>query len=208
MERLHLDPTNPDPAVLQQAGDILRRGGVIIYPSDTCYGLGADVRNALARERIGRMKQREESKKYSVIAKDIELIERIAIVDEVQLAILKHYLPGQYTFVLLSADLSILNSNTIGVRMPKNLVTQGIANAFGSPFISTSANLGGQPTLYSYDQLQEDFLQLIDPDDLPNLILDAGILPHNPPSTVVDLTATPPAILRQGAVPFVWPLPQ
>ncbi len=206
MKVLQIDPRQPDASIIKEAARILRRGGVIIYPTDTCYGIGADARNPRARERIVKMKQRDESKKFSIIVKDIELIEKIAFVDDEQREILRHYLPGQFTFVLMNADLSILNKNTLGIRIPDNIVTQSIADAFDSPFISTSANIVGQPTLYTYPEINDDFLQLIDPENLPDLVLDAGVLPKNPPSTVVNLVKNPPVIIRQGAAPFDWPL--
>jgi tRNA threonylcarbamoyl adenosine modification protein (Sua5/YciO/YrdC/YwlC family) len=206
MKVLSINPLQPDASAIEIAAKTLRRGGVIIYPTDTCYGIGADARNPRARERIVRMKQRDESKKFSIIVKDIALIEKIAFVDDIQRAILKHYLPGQFTFILMNTDLSILNKNTIGVRIPKNIVTQDITNAFDEPFISTSANIVGQPVLYSYQDINDDFLQLIDPNNLPDLVLDAGVLPHNPPSTVVNLVKKPPITIREGATPFVWPL--
>lgn len=206
MKVLQIDPLQPDASIIKEAARILRSGGVIIYPTDTCYGIGADARNPRARGRIVKMKQRDESKKFSIIVKDIELIEKIAFVDDEQRAILRHYLPGQFTFVLMNADLSILNKNTLGIRIPDNIVTQSIADAFDSPFISTSANIVGQPTLYSYSEINEDFLQLIDPENLADLVLDAGILPQNLPSTVVNLVKKPPVILRQGAVKFTWPI--
>lgn len=204
MERLTIDLMEPDQAAIAKAGDILRRGGVVVFPSDTCYGIGADARNARARTRITAMKQRDESKKFSVIVKDIATIERIAVVDDMQRAALEHYLPGQFTFVLMSADFGILGTNTIGVRMPDNVVTQGMADSFGSPFISTSANLGGQPPIYTSTNLMEQFLERLDPSEVPDLVLDAGDLPKTPPSTVVDLVRIPATIIRQGAVPFTW----
>ncbi len=204
MERVMIDPVRPDPVILAKAGDILRRGGVVVFPSDTCYGLGADARNPQARARIVAMKQRDESKKFSVIVKDIATIERIAVVDDIQRAVLEHYLPGQYTFILMSADFGILGTNTIGIRMPDNVVTQGLAMAFGSPFISTSANSSGQPPIYTAANLTDQFLGHLDPTNLPDLVLDAGDIPETPPSTVVDLVRMPATIIRQGAVPFTW----
>lgn len=208
MKVLSINPLQPDASAIKEAARILRRGGVVIYPTDTCYGIGADARNPRARERIVKMKQRDESKKFSIIVKDIALIEKIAFVDDTQREILQHYLPGQYTFILMNADLSILNKNTLGVRIPDNVVTQELANAFGEPFISTSANFVGQPALYTYEEINEDFLQLIDPENLPDLVLDAGVLPKNPPSTVVNLVKKLPVIIRQGAAPFTWPIIQ
>lgn len=206
MKVVRIDALQPDPAVMNETAKLLRRGGVIIYPSDTCYGLGADPANQRAKQRIARMKQRDESKKFSVIAKDIAMIESVVILNDEQRAILHYYLPGQFTFVLLAANLHLLQSNSIGVRIPYHPFTSYLSHVFDKPFISTSANLSGHPAIYSYDEIQHNFLQLLDPDDLPDLVLDAGALPVNPPSTVVDLVQKPPAIIRQGAARFRWPV--
>ncbi len=206
MKVLAIDPGNPDPAAIGAAVGILRKGGVLIYPTDTCYGLGADPRNKRAVQRLSAMKQRDESKKFSVITKDLDQIGSITILKDAQRAVLERYLPGPFTFVLLAANLQLFGSNTIGVRIPDHPVTRQIADAFDGPFISTSANLGGHPAIYSYQDIQEDFLHLIDHDNLPDLVLDAGVLPQNPPSTVVDLVKQPPVVIRQGAAEFRWPL--
>ena len=202
MKVLRIDPKNPDPAVIAQVADVLRCGGVIIYPTDTCYGLGADPRSLRSKQRIAKIKHRDESKKYSVISKDIPEIEKLAIVNDEQRLILTSHLPGPFTFILLAAYLQFLHSNTVGFRVPNYAITQQLSSSFGKPFISTSANFSGQPAIYSIGNIHSDFLELLETDELPDLVLDAGNLPLNPPSTVVDLVSKPPVIIRQGAAVF------
>ncbi len=197
-----INPAHPDPAAIAAASDVLRKGGVIVYPTDTCYGIGADPHNTRAVARIAAMKRRDERKKYSVIVNGIAGIERVAILTDSQRAALERSLPGPFTFVLLAADLQLLGSNTVGIRVPDHEVTRQLAVAFGAPFISTSANLTGEPALYSYEAIREEFLGVQESSNLPDLVLDAGTLPDIPPSTIVDLTCTPPVIIRQGAAPF------
>lgn len=196
----------PDPLVIRAAADVLQRGGVLIYPTDTCYGIGVDGRSEVGRAKIAAIKQRDAVKPFSVIARDRAQIEGIAELNDQQRAILDTYLPGPFTFILLSASRIFSTSSTIGVRIPDYPLTQLLAETFGEPFISTSANAGGQPALYSFAEIQERFLTTLPDALLPDLCLDAGELPMNLPSTVVDLTQKPPKVIRQGGIPFTWPM--
>lgn len=207
MTILPIDPHNPDPYAITQATRVLREGGLLIYPTDTCYGLGVDSRNVRAMNRIVELKGgREQAKRFSVIARDIAHIEELTLVDDQTREILETYLPGPFTFILLNADFQVAQTSTLGVRIPRNAVTQAIADQFGDAYITTSANLSGQGALYSVQDLQDQFLSQVDRSLWPDIVLDAGPLHGNPPSTVVNLTKPPPQILRQGGAEFVWPM--
>ncbi len=207
MKTLSIDPVNPDPAIIALAARVLREGGSVVYPTDTCYGLGVDARSVRAMRRIAELKGgRAQTKRFSVIARDIDHIEELTLVDERTREILKAYLPGPFTFILMNADFQVARTSTLGVRIPQHAVTQALARGFADAYITTSANLEGRPALYSAGDLQEHFLAHVDQSLWPDIILDAGPLIEHPPSTVVDVTKPLPQILRQGGLPFVWPV--
>ncbi|MBI4032461.1 threonylcarbamoyl-AMP synthase [Candidatus Berkelbacteria bacterium] len=205
MDILPINQHRPEERAIQAAVSTLRRGGILIYPTDTCYGLGCDARNVRAMARIAQLKGRAAAKKFSVIVRDVDSIEEITVVNGVQREIIQHYLPGPYTFVLLNADFRVASTNTLGVRVPDCAITQAIASAFGEPYITTSANRAGTGALYSQAEIRENLLNHLDLGHLPDLILDAGELPRTDTSTVVDLTKSPPVVLRQGSGVFTWP---
>ncbi|MBI2590121.1 threonylcarbamoyl-AMP synthase [Candidatus Berkelbacteria bacterium] len=202
MKILTLSPQKPDSSAIQAAVEVLKRGGVLIYPTDTCYGLGTDARNRRAIQRLLALKDRETGKKFSVIAQDLEHIERLAQLSDYQRETLKRYLPGSYTFILLNADFGISPTNTIGIRIPDYPITQVISQTFHDAYITTSANLSGQGALYSLEDIKKHFLHVVPQESQPDLILNAGALPQVPSSTVVDLTTTPPTLIRQGNAHF------
>lgn len=207
MKTLTINPDLPDQKAIAEAVHVLQEGGLLVYPTDTCYGLGVDSRNVRAMNRIVELKGgREQAKRFSVIARDIEHIEQLTLVDDFTRDILESYLPGPFTFILLNTDFQVAQTSTLGVRIPSSAVTQAIANNFNDAYITTSANLSGQGAIYSIEDLEKNFLSQVDPSLWPDIVLDAGSLDNDPPSTVVNLTKQPPQILRQGGLPFIWPL--
>ena len=206
MEIVPIDPSNPDPQSIQKAARVLRSGGILVYPTDTCYGLGADAQSLRAMQRVTELKGgREAAKRYSVIARDLEHIASLTVLNETQRKILTTYLPGPFTFILLNADFSVASTSTLGVRWPDYPVTQAIADSFGDAYITTSANLKGQGAIYSVDELKDSFFDLVDSSLWPDLILDAGPLTKRLPSTVVNITGSVPRVIREGGRPFQWP---
>jgi len=177
-----INPKKPSPNVIKKAASILKKGSIIIYPTDTCYGLGGEWQNKKVIEKISTIKQRKPGKNYSVIVKDIKTICSICNVDKFQKNYLKKHLPGPYTFILKLKNLN----ETLGVRIPKNVFTQKLANEFQKPYYTTSANISGQKECYDIDKIRIK----------PDLIIDAGKLPKNPPSKVIDLTKKPFKVLR------------
>lgn len=202
MEIIPVSRMSPEAAAIERAADILRRGGIIIYPSDTCYGLGCDARNPRAMARIAALKGRDHAKKFSVIARDLDHVRALTLATDEQLRVLEAHLPGPYTFVLLNADFAVATTNTLGVRIPDDPVIRSLSQAFGEPYTTTSANLSGMGAIYRTADLHAELLDQLPPDRRPDLILDAGDLPVVPASTVVDLTQSTPVVLRQGAGEF------
>lgn len=202
MRILNIDPNNPNPEIISQAVDCLRYGGVIVYPTDTCYGLGVDVTNPIAIERLYELKKRNRNKPVSVIVFSIRYIkEHLAILEPKQEEAIRNYLPGPITFILTSRSQNDFSHTKIGIRIPAYRLTQLISNKFQGPYATTSANISDWDMCYSIN----DYLYQLEKsgtNQRPDLILDGGILPKNLASTVVDLTENPPKIIRQGSVDF------
>jgi len=180
---------------LKQAVEIMRQGGVIVYPTDTIYGLGADALNAKAIEKIYKIKQKPVSEGLSFIVPDLKDISKYAILSDAAFRIIKMLTPGPYTFILKATKLipkQILPKKlTVGIRIPDSPVCLELVKMLGNPIVSTSANLAGEPHYTDPVEIEKKLDSNID------LILAAGIL-KDEPSTVLDLTEERPVLIRQG----------
>lgn len=194
---LALHPRNPNPRNLKKVVDCLKEGGVIIYPTDTVYGMGCDIFNRKAVERICRLKQIEPSRAhFSFICQDLShLSDYCRNVDTPLFRLLKRTLPGPYTYILQASRLvpRLLRTgkNTVGIRVPDNLISRSIVQELGHPIMSTS--LSGDYVEYYTDPelIQERYGSLVD------IVVDGGI-GGTQVSTVVDCTGPFPRIIRQG----------
>jgi tRNA threonylcarbamoyl adenosine modification protein (Sua5/YciO/YrdC/YwlC family) len=195
--QLHIHPDNPQPRLIKQVADCLAGGGVIIYPTDTIYGLGCDIMQHKAIEKICRIKNVDSAKaQLSFICKDLShLSDYTKSIDTPLYRMLKHYLPGPYTFILPASKQvpKILQSkkNTIGLRVPDNTVCRDILEALGNPILSASLPGEMVEEYTDPDVMYEKFGSLVD------LVIDAGT-GGMVPSTVVDCTTNDWAITRQG----------
>ena len=196
MEILKVYKESPHPRHINKTVECLKKGGIIVYPTDTIYGLGADLNNRKAIERIHKIKKESLKKPLSFILPDLKNISTYAHLDDYAYKILKRVTPGQYTFVLRATKqvpkLMLYNRTTVGVRIPEAPIAISISQQLGNPILSTSVPL--DENNYHTDPLEiaDTFKNEID------IILDAGILFNNP-STVVDLTGDIPVILREGS---------
>ena len=192
---LHIDPDHLKGRWLSRAAEVLREGGVVIYPTDTIYGFGCDIEVKSAIERIRQLKGRDAKKPMSFICSDLTAISRYARVTNFSYRILKRFLPGPYTFVLPATRETprLLRSRqkTVGIRIPDHPLTQGLVRELGSPIISTSANRSEQEVLTDPLELEREFGSRVD------LILECGMLPVQP-STVVSLVDDEIEVLREG----------
>lgn len=192
---LKINPQNPETDLIQQTVEILHQGGIIVYPTDTIYGLGCDIFKKDAVKKIYRLKKRETKKPMSIICADIKDAAQYAIIGNLAFSWLKKALPGPYTFILKAKSKTpsaVLSKNkTVGIRIPDNKICLEIVKALGNPIITTSLNISGEKIMTSPSQLSKEMKNNID------LILDAGLLPQEP-STIIDLSADQPAVLRQG----------
>lgn len=185
---------------IHEAAAALKRGGLVVFPTDTVYGLLADAKNPKAIDSLLRCKNRAPGRAISVFIESLEQMSSCVDVDEPTLSRLKQILPGPYTIVLASKhalDLRLeAEDRTLGVRLPAYEPVTQLVKAVGGPVTATSANPPGRPSHYSIDTLQRSFskaaLAEID------LIIDAGLLPYRKPSTVVDYSHQQQRVIRQG----------
>lgn len=207
MLRLKIAMDHPQPRNIERAAQILSTGGVAVYPTDTTYGLGCDLYQKRSIERIYQIKGMDPKQRLSFICADLSDIANYAAVDNISYRILRQYLPGPYTFVLPASKevprLVMTKSKTVGIRVPDNQATLALVRELGHPLITTTVAKTERVTSNpknSYDdpdEIAEDFGSQIE------LLLDGGIL-NGQPSSIIDLTMDPPAILREGAGDVSW----
>ncbi len=190
-----------DNRILEIAIGVIRRGGVVVYPTDTVYGLGV---NALESHGIGRLfkiKKRPETKPVPVMVRDIEMAKQLAFIDRKAEKVLASVWPGPVTVVLEKRqtvpDVLTAGKRTIGLRIPDCQFTRTLMENLTEPITIASANFSGQPPLTSCRGVIKVFEKAY---PRPDLILDTGDLPASPPSTVLDLTGSQPKITRVGPV--------
>ncbi len=195
---LTIHTENPETRVIRKAAEILAAGGVIIYPTDTVYGLGCSVENKSAIERIYLIKRQRSDKPFSFVCSDLTHISEYAHVSNVAFKIMKHLVPGPYTFILPAARMKQLpkilvsKRKTVGIRVPDSKVSLAIVREMGHPILSTSVTNESGELLNDPATIAEAFRNTVD------LIIDGGTLVSDP-STVVDLTGDEPKVVRQGA---------
>jgi L-threonylcarbamoyladenylate synthase len=175
----------------------LNNGKIIVYPTDTLYGLGADIYNDDAVKKIFLIKKRSFDQPLSVAVSNINDIEEIAFVDDKIRCVAERFLPGKLTLVLkkknVVSDILTAGSTNVAVRIPDTPVALRILSVFG-PLTCTSANIHGMPTPNKINEIQMQFKDEI------NIYIDAGEL-KDKPSTIIDLSDEKPKVLREGAIP-------
>jgi len=201
LEKLKLSEANIEECAARAAA-VLRAGGVVLYPTDTLYGLGSDALSDEAVAKIYAIKRREKWKPIHAIVADLEMAGRYAeLTDDVR-SFAKQLPKGQVTFILkkrAGSNSGILNGlDTFGFRIPDNELCIALTRAFDGPVTATSANVSG---MESGSTVEGILAQLGENARHIDLILDTGELPTRAPSTVVDLSGETPVILREGAIP-------
>ncbi|MGA3119692.1 MAG: L-threonylcarbamoyladenylate synthase [Polyangiaceae bacterium] len=192
---LAIDPNHPEPRKIRRAVSVLEEGGVIAYPTDTVYGIGCDLINKRAIDRIYEIKRMDHSHPLAFVCPDLAHIARYAIVDNQVYRVLRRFLPGPYTFILEATrevpKLVQMKRKTVGIRVPSCEATRALVRELGRPIISSTAALPGEDPLVDPHEIATAFPGL-------SLILDAGA-GGLVPTTVIDLTKSPPEIVRKGA---------
>jgi len=178
---------------------ILRQGGIVAFPTDTIYGLGAGANLSQAVERLYRVKERPSNMALPLLLADISQISEVAsYVPPVAWLLARNFLPGALTLVLLRSgsvpDIVTAGGITVAVRVPAHPVPIALAKGLGMPIVGTSANLSGKPSSLSADEVRSQFGGKID------LVIDGGRSPGGKESTIVDVSGGKPVILREGAI--------
>jgi tRNA threonylcarbamoyl adenosine modification protein (Sua5/YciO/YrdC/YwlC family) len=190
-----LHPTHPQKRLVHQAADIVRRGGLIAYPTDSCYALGCHLGDAQALERLRAVRGIGERHHLTLMCRDLSEIATYAIVDDARYRLLKSVTPGSYTFILRArreVPRRVTRKKTIGVRIPGHAAAHALLAELDEPMLSTTLTLPGDAMpLSDAQEIRRRLERRLD------LIVDAGPC-GTQPSTVLDLTADEPRVLRRG----------
>ncbi|HNQ18516.1 MAG TPA: L-threonylcarbamoyladenylate synthase [Smithellaceae bacterium] len=190
-----INSQNPQMRLIRKAADVLRAGGVIIYPTDTVYGLGCSLSNKKGIERIYELKKRNKKKPLSFVCSDLKHISQYAKVTDYAYKTMKRLLPGAYTFILeasrLVPKIILPKRSTTGIRVPDNQICLALIRELGEPIISTSVKTAQGESLGDPSIIKENFNRVVD------LIIDGGmIMPE--PSSVISLVDDNIEIIRIG----------
>lgn len=201
---LKIYPQNPNPREISRVVGVLRSGGIIIYPTDTVYGLGCDITNQKAVEKIIRLKGlKAKEAHFSFICSDLSHIADFAKVSNPTFKLIKKNLPGPFTFILPGMnkvpDYFISKRKTVGIRIPDNQISIEIVKALGNPIMTTSIKDDDDVVEYTTDPelIHERYQDIVD------IVIDGGY-GDNIPSTVVDCTTDEPQIIREGKGVLVY----
>lgn len=196
--QIEINAEHPEPRKIQRAVDALKQGEVIVYPTDTVYGIGCALGHKRAIDRIFHLTGKDDSQPLTFVCADLSDIARYAVIENAQYRMLKRLLPGPYTFVLPATRevprMLLTKRKTVGIRVPKHPVALAILKALELPLISTSASYRGEEPLNDPAEIVSRFKGI-------ELVLDAGYC-GIVSSTVVDLTGPEPVIVREGAGPI------
>ena len=200
MIRLPIVAESPDESSVGHARDVLRRGGIVAYPTDTLYGLAVDPRDEAAVARLFDAKGREGGMAIPLIASSTEQALAAAELTSIELALARHFWPGPLTIVAAAKD-SIARAvlgggSTVAIRVPSHPVARAIAAALGFCITATSANRSGEAAASDAGGISAALSAHID------LLLDAGAVTGGLPSTIVEIAASGPRLVRAGAVPW------
>lgn len=192
---LEVNAQNPEPRKIRRAVEALESGEVIAYPTDTCYGLGCDLFNKKAVDRLYQIKGMPRSHQLAFVCAQLSEVAKYAVLHDYEYRILKQYLPGPYCFILASTrevpKVVQTPRKHVGVRVPDHAVTRALVQELGRPIISSTAARPGEAPHVDPREIEADVRGL-------GLVLDAGA-GGTLPTTVVDLTGPAPSVVREGA---------
>lgn len=192
---ISINPKNPQPRLIRKVIEVLEKGGLIGYPTDTIYGIGCDLFQPEAIRRIYQLKKVEPKKPLSFICANLKDISIYAYVSDYAYKIMKRLLPGPYTFILKATKLvpkmAMTKQKTVGIRIPDNKICLALVQALGHPIISTSVYKPDETLYNDPREIEERFGKQLD------LVIDGGIiLPEH--SSIIDLTDEVPKVIRKG----------
>ena len=192
---ININQQNPQQRLIQKVVDILKSGGIVVYPTDTFYGIGCDIMNKRAIERIYQIKQRNKSKPFSFICSGLKNISHYAKVSNYAYKTMKRLLPGPYTFILegskLVPKIMLTKRKTAGIRVPDNPICLALVKGLGNPVITTSATRPDGTIFHDASLVHDYFGNRID------AVVDGSIVPGQP-SSVILLIDDIPEVIRKG----------
>jgi tRNA threonylcarbamoyl adenosine modification protein (Sua5/YciO/YrdC/YwlC family) len=192
---LKINPVNPQLRLIRSVVDVLRRGGVVAYPTDTVYGIGCDIMNKKAIERVYLLKQRHKSKPFSFICSGLKHISNYAKVSNYAYKTMRRLLPGPYTFILegskLVPKIMLTKRKTAGIRVPDNAICLALVEELGNPIITTSATRPDGSIMRDPSLIHDYYQSRID------MAIDGGTLTGDP-SSVISLIGDIPDVMRKG----------
>ena len=192
---ISINSQNPQMRLIKKAVEILRQGGLVIYPTDTVYGLGCALSNKKGIERIYAIKRQDKKQPFSFICADLKDISSYARVSDAAYKTLKHFLPGPYTFILeasrLVPKIILPKRKTTGIRIPDNAICLALVRELGEPIISSSVKNGRDEFISDPRIIEEEFRHHVD------LVIDGGILAPEP-SSVISLIDDQTEVIRAG----------
>lgn len=197
MSLLAIHPKNPQPRLIRQAADVVRSGGVIVYPTDSSYALGCRIGEKTPLERIRRLRQLDDKHNFTLVCSDLIQIGAYAQLDNSTFRLLKAHTPGPYTFILNATRevpriMMHPKRRTLGIRMPETPIAQALVDELGEPLMSVTLLLpGDELPLNDVDEIEQRIGKLVD------MIIDGGTGGLQP-STVVDLSGEQPQLVRAG----------
>jgi tRNA threonylcarbamoyl adenosine modification protein (Sua5/YciO/YrdC/YwlC family) len=192
---IKINAQNPQSRLVTQVAEILMRGGIIAYPTDTYYGIGCDIMNKKAIEKVYQLKQRPKGKPFSFICSGLTNISNYAKVSNYAYRTMKRLLPGPYTFIMegskLVPKIMLTRRKTAGIRVPDNRICLAMIEKLGNPIISTSATMPDGTIFHDPSLIRDYFKNRID------VVIDGGPVPGKP-SSVISLIKDDPQVLRVG----------
>jgi tRNA threonylcarbamoyl adenosine modification protein (Sua5/YciO/YrdC/YwlC family) len=190
-----INPDNPQARLIQQVAEVLKKGGVICYPTDTVYGIGCDIFNQKAVKRIYQIKRQPQQKPFSFMCADLKDVSTYGHISNLAYRIMKKHLPGAYTFIVPANKIvpKIMTSKqkTVGIRVPDNAICRAMIEALGNPILTTSAVPGDSDDLTEAYAIEERLGRQVD------LVIDGGPV-YSCPSSIVSLVDDDPVVLRTG----------
>lgn len=197
---IHIDPENPSAEAINLAATVLRDGGIVVFPTETVYGIGASATSCIGPQEIIDIKMRPKNKPLPWLVEDEWALDKYGVdVPDYAHRLARAFWPGAITLVVTAAPIVAPefrdDRGTVALRCPDHEVVMELIRASGNAIITTSANTSGKPAAGSFDELEERIIAAAD------LTLDGGETLHGVHSTVVDCTGPEPVIAREGAVP-------
>ncbi len=193
---IKINSTNPQERLIRKTVETLKRSGIIAYPTDTYYGIGCDIMNKKAIEKIYQLKQRNKKKPFSFICSGLKNISHYAKVSNYAYKTMKRLLPGPYTFILegskLVPKIMLTKRKTAGIRVPDNSICLALVEELGNPIITTSATMPDGTILHDPTLIHDLFHSRID------IVIDGEIPVMGQPSSVISLIDDMPEVIRKG----------